>query len=312
MPEFPKPVVVVSQCLGFSACRWDGTSVVSEAVSRLCQWVECKPICAEVEIGLGTPRAPVRIIANGSQVALVQPETGIDYTADMRAFCDSCLAELGPVDGFILKSKSPSCGLRDTKIYQERGKSVLTAKGAGFLGSAVLSRYANVPIEDETRLEDIRLREHFYTRLFCQAHFRQVLAKGTMRELVHFHSEQKLLLMAYNQAALKRMNRIIANPDKRKTAEVMAEYASNYYAALAHPPRTTSVINVLMAALEYLSDKLSASEKAHFLEVLAQYRAGIMPLSECIKVLQTWATTFKQAGLQRQQFLHPFPAALAS
>lgn len=310
MLDFPKPVIVISRCLGFSACRWDGTMIENEMTRRLCGWAECRPVCAEVEIGLGIPRAPIHLVADGDTVRLIQPDTGHDYAEEMRSFCATFISSLDPVDGFILKSKSPTCGTRDVKVFQDSGRSTVTTHGSGFLGTAVLSRFPQLPVEDETRLADARLREHFLTRVFCQARLRQVMARGTMRELVRFHSDQKLLLMAYNQTALQRMNRIVANPDKHRTSEVLLEYASRYYGALARPPRSTSAINVMMMILDYFSDKLSGADKASFLESLARYRSGEIPLSSCIQILQSWVMVYKQTGLQRQSFIYPYPAAL--
>lgn len=312
MPEFIRPIVIVSKCLGFDACRWNGVTIPDDNVERLRSVVEMKPVCAEVEIGLGVPRPPIRVVQNGGATHLVQPETGRDCSEEMRTFGAAFLDTIGEVDGFILKSRSPSCGIKDVKIYPANGKSILSAKGVGFFTGTIIARYPHLPMEDEARLSNARLREHFYTRLFVQARFRHVLSRGTMRELVKFHSEQKLLLMAYNQAALRRMGRIVANPEKRKTAEVFSDYAAQLSAALEHPARVTSNINVLMHALGYFSEKLSSAEKAFFLETLEQYRAGAVPLSVCLALLQAWIARFKQPYLQQQSFMHPFPTSLVS
>ncbi|MHB9034533.1 MAG: YbgA family protein [Anaerolineae bacterium] len=310
MLEFVKPVVVVSQCLGFAACRWDESSVQSETVSRLKDYVEYRTVCPELAIGMGVPRPPIKIVSSADRLSLCQPETGCDLTEPMSDFCQTHLEQLGPVDGFILKARSPSCGTRDVQIFSENGSKTLTSKGSGFYGRVVMARYATLPVEDEIRLENDRIREHFYTRLFTQSRFRLAVSKSSMRELVRFHTEQKLLLMAYNQTAFKRLGHIIANPEKHRVSDVLIHYASQLYPALAHPPRQTSVINTLMHTQEEFSVKLSAAEKAHFLETLNNYRAGSAPLSMCLRLVQDWARRFRHTSLQRQSFVHPFPAAL--
>ena len=312
MVEFPRPVIVVSKCLGFAACRWNGVTIPDENVDRLKPLVEFMPVCAEVDIGLGVPRSPVRVVAHSEELQLYQPDSGRDCTAEMQQFCAMFLSELDEVDGFILKSRSPSCGIRDVKIYPGNDKAALTTKGSGFLGNAVLKRFGYLPIEDEARLTNAKLREHFYTRLYARARFRQVQAKGTMRDLVRYQSEQKLLLMAYNQSELARMGRVVANLNKKKTSEVFTEYAEHLSSALAHLPRVTSNINVLMHALGYFSEKLTSSEKAFFLETLEQYRSSSIPLSVCIALVQSWIIRFKQSYLQRQSFFNPYPAELVS
>jgi uncharacterized protein YbgA (DUF1722 family)/uncharacterized protein YbbK (DUF523 family) len=310
MIEFPRPVVVVSKCLGFDACRWNGVTIADENITRLTRQVDFLPVCAEVEIGLGVPRAPLRVVTHSEGPRLYQPDSERDCTAEMQNFCSKFIAGLVEVDGFILKSRSPTCGTRDVKVYADKDTTPITSKGSGFLGTAVLEHYKYLPVEDEARLTTARLREHFYTRLYARARFRQVKAKGTMRELVRYQSEQKLLLMAYNRSELQRMGRVVANLQKKKTAEVFSEYEEHLANALAHPPRITSNINVLMHALGYFSEKLTSSEKAFFLETLEQYRSGFIPLSVCITLIQSWIVRFKQPYLQRQSFFTPYPTDL--
>ena len=106
-----KPVVVVSRCLGFGICRWNGAVLECRLVDELKSEVDFIPVCPECEIGLGLPRPPIRLVQKDSALALMQPETGFDLTAEMVAFAEKFLRSLDRVDGFLLKRKSPSCGL---------------------------------------------------------------------------------------------------------------------------------------------------------------------------------------------------------
>ena len=134
MPEFIRPIVIVSKCLGFDACRWNGVTIPDDNVERLRSVVEMKPVCAEVEIGLGVPRPPIRVVQNGGATHLVQPETGRDCSEEMRTFGAAFLDTIGEVDGFILKSRSPSCGIKDVKISRQEIRRA--AKGVGFFTGA--------------------------------------------------------------------------------------------------------------------------------------------------------------------------------
>jgi uncharacterized protein YbbK (DUF523 family) len=111
MAEFPRPRVVVSSCLGLDACRFDGSSASSRFVELLQPHVDLVPVCPELSLGLGAPRPPVRLVQLDGQTRLVQPTTGRDLTDTMQDFARSFLESLPPVDGFLLKSRSPSCGL---------------------------------------------------------------------------------------------------------------------------------------------------------------------------------------------------------
>ena len=174
MKAFAKPRVVVSKCLGFAACRYDGAMISDDFVRRLAAHVTFCPVCPEMEIGLGCPRDPIRVVLAGKELRLMQPATGRDVTEAMRQFADSFLGGLGEVDGFLLKSRSPSCGLKDVKVYGGPAGNMPQSVGRGFFGGAVLDRFPGAAAEDEGRLRNFTLREHFLTRLFVPAEFREV------------------------------------------------------------------------------------------------------------------------------------------
>lgn len=60
-PRFPKPVLVLSQCLELEPCRYNGERIPFDLVRELEPWVEYRPVCPEVEIGLGVPRDTIRL-----------------------------------------------------------------------------------------------------------------------------------------------------------------------------------------------------------------------------------------------------------
>jgi uncharacterized protein YbbK (DUF523 family) len=147
----PRPVVVVSKCLLGRRCRYDGKVISCPAVLRLGSRVRFVPVCPETAIGLGVPRAPIRIVRRPGRVNLVQPKTGRRLTRKMGVLCRGFLAALPAVDGFILKSRSPSCGVRDAPVYGSTTASRATTRGAGLFAAAVRQRLPRVPMADETQ-----------------------------------------------------------------------------------------------------------------------------------------------------------------
>jgi len=305
-----KPVVVFSKCLGFEHCRYNGEMINDTFVQKLVPLVEAETICAEVEIGLGVPRDPIRIVSAGDELKLVQPETGIDVTRKMLDFCDSYLGSLDDVDGFILKFRSPSCGIREVRRFPPGYKKGPLGKGAGFFGGAVIEQFPHLGVETEERLKNFRIREHFLTRLYTMARFREMKKSGSMEDLVAFHTRNKFTLMAYNQKELKEMGRVVANPKKDPAVKVISDYGEHLSRALARSPRYTSNINVLMHAMGYFSDKISAEEKSYFLDSLQRYRQGQIPLSVCIHIIRSWIIRFDEPYLGQQDFFHPYPEKL--
>ena len=305
-----KPRIVLSKCIEFENCRWNGLRISSEVVRKLTDHVEFVTVCPEVEIGLGVPRDPIRIVAAKGDHRLIQPATGRDLTSDMTGFAERFLDSLPEVDGFILKSRSPSCGLKEVKLHAAADKPGGVGKGSGFFGRAVLERFPDLPTEDEGRLNNFRIREHYLTGVFTLAAFREVKAGGRMRDLVSFQTDNKLLLMAYNQTELRALGRIVANPGKEPEEKVFTEYEAHLKKALSKPSRFTSDINVLMHALGYFSKGLSHEEKAFFLDALEQYRNGKIPLSAVLSIVRSWIVRFGEPYLGRQRYFEPYPAAL--
>ena len=310
MREFVKPILIVSKCLGFAHCRYNGLIISDEFVEKLKNYVEFNPVCPELEIGLGVPRDPVRVVKVNGDIRLIQPSTGRDLTDTMLNLTESFLDSVSAVDGFILKSRSPSCGTKDTKIYPSAESHAMIDKGSGFFGRAILNKFPYLAVEDEGRLTNFRIREHFLTRIFTFAGFRKVKALNSMKDLVKFHSENKLLLMSYNQKEMRELGRITANNGGKTTEEVIKDYEQHLYRAFYQAPRYVSNINVLMHGLGYFSDSLTHEEKAFFLDSLEKYRLRKVPLSVPLNILRSLIVRFKEDYLIRQTFFDPYPEGL--
>jgi uncharacterized protein YbgA (DUF1722 family)/uncharacterized protein YbbK (DUF523 family) len=310
MRTFVKPEVVVSKCMEFAPCRYNGAMISDDFIRRLKPFVSFQPVCPEMEVGLGCPRDPIRVVSRTGALRLIQPSTGRDITEAMTGFAAAFVAGLGPVDGFILKGRSPSCGIKDVKVYGGPEQNMPQATGRGFFAAAVLDRFPNLPVEEEGRLSNFTIREHFLTRLFTMAEFRRLAAGGTIPDLMRFHAVNKGLLMAYHQAEMRAMGRAVANHTHRPDAEIFTEYGTRLACALAKPPRFTSIINVLMHALGFVSERLVPTEKAFFLDALEKYRAGKVPLSACTTLVRSWAARFDVPTLSEQTYLEPYPEGL--
>jgi uncharacterized protein YbgA (DUF1722 family)/uncharacterized protein YbbK (DUF523 family) len=268
-------------------------------------------VCPELEIGLGVPRNPVRIIGvKEEDRKLYQPETGRYFTQEMRDFTQTFLANLPDIDGFVLKSKSPSCGIKDVKIYPREGKVAVAAQDKGFFGGSVLSAFPCSAIEDEARLTNFRIREHFLTKLFCISRFRWLKENVSMKGLVGFQTRHKLIFMAYNQKQMRVLGRIVANPEKKPLSELIKDYEKNLIPVFEKIPRYTSHINVLMHALGYVSKKISSGERIFFLQLLEDYRRAHVPLSVPLGVMKAHLVRFQEKYLLDQYYFNPFPSGL--
>jgi uncharacterized protein YbgA (DUF1722 family)/uncharacterized protein YbbK (DUF523 family) len=308
--KFTTPVVVVSECLEFAACRYNGAKIPDQVVRMLSPHVIFVPVCPEVRIGLGVPRDPIRLVDYDGERRLVQPSTDRDITGEMQQFAESYLDSIEFVDGFILKGRSPSCGIKDVKLHSPKRDGMVVGKTAGVFAGAVLDKFSGLAIEDEGRLSHFRIREHFLTKLFALADFRTVKKSLSMRNLVQFQAENKLLLMGYNQKELRILGRIVANHGKLPFDILISEYEEHFHKALRQLPRLTSIINVLMHALGYFSKYLTSREKAHFLDSIEKYRDERLPLSAVVNLIQSWIVKYEVEYLAQQTFFAPYPGEL--
>ncbi len=312
MSDFARPRLVLSRCLELEKVRYNGEKIAYDFVRELEPFVDLVPICPEVEIGLGVPRDPIRLVEKGAVLRLHQPSTGRDLTEEMDAFSRAFLSGLPPVDGFLLKNRSPSCGISDVKVHLPGGGLSASGKRAGLFGRAVLERCGEVAVEDEGRLRNFRIRDHFLTKLFALAELRAVAESGSMQELIGFHARYKFVLMTYSQTRLRALGRLVANQAGAAFPDLVAEYRAGFGAALGKPPRHTSAINVLEHAAGYFKSSLSRREKAMLRRQLERYRSGRTPLAAPAAVIWSWVVREGESYLEGQAFFHPYPDPLMS
>lgn len=307
---FDKPKIVVSKCLGFDACRYNGQTISDRFVKNLEKYVEYKTICPEVEIGLGVPRNPIRLVSEKNEILLYEPSTSSEYTENMKEFSSTFLDSLEEVDGFILKGRSPSCGIKDVKVYLGKEKAVGSTKGIGIFAKEVLERFPGLAIEEEGRLTNFRIREHFLTKVYLMFNLRKIIFTGSMSELVKFQSYNKYLFMAYHQREQKLLGRIVANHDKRKFQDVIEDYKKHLGFLLARPARYTNYINALMHIFGYFSENLSPKEKEFVLGTLEKYREAKVPLSVPLNLIRSYVIKYQQEYLLDQSIWAPYPEEL--
>lgn len=225
---YHKPNIFISSCITFDECRYDGTMISDETVKRLKPFINVFRVCPELAVGFTSPRESLRLIEpKGENTKLVIAKTGEDYTSRMQDFGRGYLEKLRnkEIDGFIMKAKSPTCGIRNVKKYYGIGKA--HSKGSsypGIFGEMVLQEYQDIPVENERRLSNFNIRENFFVSIFTLAYFREVKKNRKYKDLVTFHSVNKYLFMTYHQGILKKMGNIVANHEKMDFDEVINDY----------------------------------------------------------------------------------------
>ncbi len=312
MPKFPRPIIVISKCLGFAACRYDGEMLPFQIAESMKPFVDFIDVCPECEIGLGVPRKPIRIVSNDKK-RLIQPATGKDLTDEMVTFARSYLGKLDDFDGFILKSKSPSCGIGTTKVFPDSdSKEYLHNQENGFFVDAILRDYPYLPVIDEVRTDDYLLRDHFLTRVFTMASFREISSSTKLHALVEYHTRNKLLFMAYDKQLMTGMGNLVANKDNLPVEQVYEKYLSFLLQVLSKPAETGPVVNSMMHAFGYFSRNLSTRDKFIFMQKLQNYREDNSSVFQLKKWFLSKAEEFNADYLLKQTFFHPYPQELSA
>ena len=164
-----KPLVGVSQCLLGDSVRYDGKSKANDIVlETLSQLFTLVPVCPEVEAGLGTPRAPVQLTGDIDKPRLTgRDNPSIDVTDIMYAYCRDKPAELKNLNGFIFKSRSPSCGLNSTPVFANNHSTneKIIGTSSGVFADSLCKTYPNLIVIDDMQLSDKNTLENFINKL---------------------------------------------------------------------------------------------------------------------------------------------------
>lgn len=308
--------VGVSRCLLGEKVRYDGQHKRDGfVVDRLGPFVEWVPVCPEVEVGMGIPREPVRLVQLRREpaVRMLGVKSEVDWTDRMNAWAERKARALVKEDlsGFILKKGSPSCGLDRVKVYPGEGEGAPARDGVGLFAAALGRALPDLPLEEEGRLADPLLRESFVERLFAH-HRARALFEGrwTLGELVAFHTAHKLALLAHSPEGYRRLGRIVAGAKAAGRQELRAAYLSGLGRTLARPATTGRHVNVLEHAAGHLKRRLDPISRGELVETIRDFGRRLIPLVVPLTLLRHHARVHDVSYLLGQTYLDPHPKEL--
>jgi uncharacterized protein YbgA (DUF1722 family)/uncharacterized protein YbbK (DUF523 family) len=311
--------VGISRCLLGDTVRWDGGHKRDRfLVDTFGPYVEWVPVCPEVESGLPVPRETLRLVqspdrdAGDRRLRLEFTRTGADWTDRMTSWAATRLQALEreTLHGFVLKKDSPSCGLERVRVYGERGG--VTRQGRGLFAEALVRRFPNLPVEEEGRLAEPRLRENFVERVFAYRRLQALFAgRWTTGALVRFHTAHKLTLLAHSPTAYRALGRLVAVAATLPRAELRQRYAADFMSALSVMATPRKHANVLMHMLGYLRGAIDAGARADILELIDAHRREVVPLIVPLTLIAHYVRRTPTAYLQGQVYLDPHPKELS-
>ncbi|MCG5530372.1 DUF523 and DUF1722 domain-containing protein [Halorhodospira halochloris] len=313
LPQDSLIPVGVSSCLLGEEVRYDGSHKRDRFITdKLSSYLEFVPICPEVAIGMSIPRPPIRLELVEGEVRLRGVrDSCVDVTEPIGEYSSAISSTIENLSGYILKSKSPSCGMERVKVYKSDG-NLAGFSASGMYARRLLERYPLLPVEEDGRLNDPALRDSFICRVFAYHRWRQLCAAGLKRDdIVQFHAEHKLLIMAHDEQRMRRLGQLVGSLGKEALDDAAQEYIREFMAALAQPATRKRHVNVLQHLLGYLKRDLAPDDKREALNVIDQYRLGMIPLIVPITLLRHHFRRIRVPYVERQLYLYWSPPELA-
>ena len=146
----------VSACLLGMKYRYDGTSKLDpRIVDQLLDKVDFVPVCPEVECGLAIPRPAMRLERTPGGTRLRVIATGEDETRRMEEWAGVKIEQMlrRGVAAFLFKARSPSCGCRNTSVFDSQGRPILKDADGIFVRMLRL-KCPKMVVGSEDRLEE--------------------------------------------------------------------------------------------------------------------------------------------------------------
>jgi uncharacterized protein YbgA (DUF1722 family) len=212
--------------------------------------------------------------------------------------------------GFIFKSKSPSSGMARVKVYSDKG-NLSSSAGVGLFARVFMEHFPLLPVEEDGRLHDVRLRENFIERVFALQRWRRVIAGGgTAAGIVDFHTRHKLSLMAHSPKHLSALGKLVADAGRVPLQELVPAYEEKLLDALTRKGTARKHANVLYHILGYFKAELDGEEKEEMVELIEKYRLGELPLIVPTTLLNHYVRKYEKEYLTQQYYLQPHPLEL--
>jgi len=305
----------VSSCLMGQQVRFDGGHKHARYLTEvLGDWVDWVPVCPELEIGLGVPRESLRLERLEGRLRLLAAKSGADLSTRMRDWSAgrvSARAGMG-LRGYVLKKDSPSCGMERVRVYDLNG--VPAKDGRGLYAEALMVSLPRLPVEEEGRLNEARLRENFITRIFAYDRWLQLRESGGgAGDLVAFHSAHKIQLLAHHPESYRPLGKLVAQAGEARGASFEAlldRYEGGFMGGLAHIATPGRHLNSIQHMAGFIKRRASSEDRAELMDLLGQYRRGEVPLVAPLTLLRHHLRDSEEEWVRAQSYLDPYPREL--
>jgi uncharacterized protein YbgA (DUF1722 family)/uncharacterized protein YbbK (DUF523 family) len=298
----------ISSCLLGEQVRFDGGHKRDAYIAgTLSEYFDFYPFCPEVAIGLGIPRPTIHLVKIENAVRCVgvkDPDN--DVTNRLHNYAKQQKHIQADLCGYLLKKDSPSCGMERVKVYSG-GQT--NRNGVGIYAQEMMRNNPLLPVEEERRLGNTRLRENFIQRVYVLYRWKLMLAEElTARSLTNFHARHKLILMSHGD--YRALGQLLAGLTKDNLSRIADEYITELMNSLKTLVSRSNHVNVLQHIQGYLKKELSADDKAEMCEIIERYRCGEIPLIVPLTLLKHHFRRAPDPYIEQSYYMSDIPHIL--
>ena len=305
-----KILVGISSCLLGEEVRHNGSHKLhSYIVSTLGQYFDFRAFCPEMSIGLGVPRAPIRIVNIDEKIRVVGSKNpDVDVTDKLIESANQQRSWHKNLYAYIVKKDSPSCGMERVKVYK---KDAPMRTGTGLYTQVLMENFPDLPVEEEGRLGDPCLRENFIKRVFIYKRWRDLEDEGIeLKKITRFHAQHKLILYSHDQNLGRDLGKKLATIKSSEAEAFAVEYRSKLMQILRIPATTKNHVNVLQHIQGYLKKKLDSDDRQELSKLIDEYRTGLVPLIVPVTLLRHHFRKCPDPYIDDSYYMNPHPKEL--
>jgi len=308
--DIPKIKIGISACLMGEKVRFDsGHKNNTYIQGTLSDYFEFTSFCPEMDIGLGVPRQAIRLVSSEEGVRCIGSRTPeLDVTELLYQSAEKKKRWHEELCGYILKKDSPSCGMERVKLYKSE---MAERKGVGLYAERLMENFPNLPVEEEGRLGDARLRENFIQRVYIFSRWKSVKQNGfSLSQLQNFHARHKYIFMSHDQIMAKQLGNLLANGSATELEDLSSTYLTEMMALLKKVASRNNHVNTLQHIQGYLKKQLTADDKQEMQASIEAYRRGLLPLIVPITLLRHHFRLYPNAYITESFYMQPHPGEL--
>ena len=306
-----KITIGTSSCLLGSPVRHDGSHKRDRFITDiLSEYFEFQPFCPETAIGMSIPRPAIRLVKLDNTIRLVESDNAeMDYTSVMKQTSSNYAQELNHLSGYILKSKSPSCGMERVNLYNAKGHA--EKKGVGLFANELMLSNPHLPVEEEGRLHDARIRENFIERVFAYHRWKEMIDTDySVNGLMNFHKQHKFILLAHNESIYRKIGKLVAEATAENLDITAKAYIDGFTDAMKHFATRKRHVNVLQHCMGFIKQQIDSDDKTELLGLFEKYSRGEVPLVVPITLLKYHFRKNPNDYIGDQLYMNPYPEEL--